>query len=179
MPGGAARRGWVAPQCRDAGAGWVAGWLGGWVAGWQGSLRCVPPVCHPRLGSLLQSAAGCVLLRLGLAPVRRCISRNAAAPAAPAPTAALPSLTTVSLASVPNASDDTLRLLGQRHPAVASLALASCGGVTGSGLGAHGAFRALRTLSFDFCDSLTGCAGSACVFVFVCVLAWEGVGWAP
>lgn len=73
------------------------------------------------------------------------------------PTAApLPCLTHLSLAVVPGASDETLRLVGQRHPGVARMALAACAALTANGWAAHGAYAALRCLSLDCCDSVTG-----------------------
>lgn len=74
----------------------------------------------------------------------------------PSRPAALGALTSLSLSGVPTVSDETLRLVGQRHPRVASLALAACGAVTGGGLGQHGAYPALRSLSLDACDAVTG-----------------------
>lgn len=84
---------------------------------------------------------------------------SAAPASSPAPPAVLNALTSLSLTSVPNASDETMRMLGQRHPALALLSLSGCGALTGAGLSVHGSFAALRCLSVEFCDSLTGCVG--------------------
>lgn len=70
--------------------------------------------------------------------------------------AALPALTSVTLTTVPNASDETLCLLGQRHKSVERLSLAGCGAVSGAGLAARGGYGALRCLSVQFCDALVG-----------------------
>lgn len=68
----------------------------------------------------------------------------------------LPALTSLSFSAVPCLTDETLRLAGQRHPALASLALASCGALTGAHLGQHGAFAVLRCLAIECCDTITG-----------------------
>jgi hypothetical protein len=68
----------------------------------------------------------------------------------------LAALTSITFSGVPTVSDETLRLVGQRHSAMAVLSLSSCAAVTGSGLGQHGAFPALRSLLLDSCDSVTG-----------------------
>jgi hypothetical protein len=47
-------------------------------------------------------------------------------------------------------------MVGLRHLAVASLAVHSCGALTGSGLGMQGAYPALRSLAVEFCDAVTG-----------------------
>ena len=57
---------------------------------------------------------------------------------------------------MPTVSDETLRMVGQRHPAVATLSLALCAAVTAGGLGQQGAFPALRCLALDGCDSVSG-----------------------
>lgn len=74
----------------------------------------------------------------------------------PQPCAALDGLTSISLSGVPTMSDETLRMVGQRHPAVATLSLALCAAVTAGGLGQQGAFPALRCLALDGCDSVSG-----------------------
>lgn len=70
--------------------------------------------------------------------------------------AVLNALTSITLSGVPTASDETLRLVGQRHPAVAVLSLSACAALTGSAWAHHNAFPALRSLTLDGCDSVTG-----------------------
>ena len=94
------------------------------------------------------AVADCPKLTDGALRGLLCLEGAAAAP--------LPALTHLSLAGVPGASDETVRLVGQRHPAVARLALASCGALTALGWASHGAYAALRRLSLDSCDSVTG-----------------------
>ena len=77
-------------------------------------------------------------------------------PLLPPAAAALPALTSITLHTVPTLSDETLHMVGQRHLAVASLAVHSCGALTGLGLGAQGAYPALRSLAVEFCDAVTG-----------------------
>lgn len=70
--------------------------------------------------------------------------------------AVLNALTSITLSGVPTASDETLRLVGQRHPAVAVLSLSACAALTGSAWAQYNAFPALRSLTLDGCDSVTG-----------------------
>lgn len=81
------------------------------------------------------------------------------------PLAALPALTSLTLSGVPNASDETLRLVGQRHAALAALSLTACSALNGSGLSQAGSFPALRRLSVDHCDALTGCGAGLMVLM--------------
>ena len=138
---------WRAAPAAGAGGAQRHQWVGVWRAirvgkGW--AQRCALTRVYQLLW--LPSAPDCRVLLLLTQPL----------PALRPHPAALSALTTITLSGVPTVSDETLRLVGQRHSAVAALLLCGCAAVMGSGLGQHGAFPALRSLVLDGCDSVTG-----------------------
>lgn len=91
---------------------------------------------------------------------------------------------------MPSATDDTLRLVGQRHP-VQALHLKQCAALTGSNLAQHGSYSALRRLSLETCDLINGWGArvsswrAACCLMpgCCCGAAWHRLqheaSWAP
>ena len=68
----------------------------------------------------------------------------------------LPTLTSLSLAGVSHVTDDTLRAVGLRHAGLQTLAVLGCPALTGDRLATNHGFRALRTLTVESCDGITG-----------------------